>query len=65
MLVKLTAGINFTNILQAAFKAKVPPAKRHYFKLKYSQTCVQRPTNDPKFMAVVYMWSLFRGSFML
>ncbi len=27
----------------------------------YSQTCVQRPPWDPKIVAVVGKWSLFRG----
>jgi len=29
-----------------------------------SQTCVQRPSRDPEFVAVVDRWLLFRGNFM-
>ncbi len=33
------------------------------WKIKYSQTCVQRPPSprDPKIVAVIGRWSLFRG----
>jgi len=33
MLVKLTAGVNFTNILQAAFASAVPKSPKRQFAL--------------------------------